>query len=210
MPSFDSTMLLSIPALVVAFTFHEYAHAKVADLLGDPTPRYAGRLTLNPAAHLDPIGLLMLWFFRFGWAKPVPVNPYLFRNRRYGEAMVSLAGPGMNLLLAFVSVLVYDSGAAAFNPAFQQIIYLLVIYNLSLAFFNLLPIPPLDGSHVLRSLLSGRSAYAYAQVEQYGMFILVALLWTGVVGQILGPLIRLAVILFDSTAIFLLRLVGLY
>lgn len=208
--TFDSTMLLSIPALVVAFTFHEYAHAKAADWLGDPTPRCAGRMTLNPGAHIDPIGFLMLWLFRFGWAKPVPVNPHLFRNRRSGEMIVSLAGPVMNLVLAFLAVLLYDSGLTAFNSALQQIVYRLVFYNLSLAFFNLLPVPPLDGSHVLRSLLSGKSAYLYARIENYGVLILIVLLWTGVIGRILGPLISLAVILFDGTAVFLFRLIGLY
>lgn len=206
---FDSSLLLSIPALVVSFTFHEYAHAKAADWLGDPTPRYAGRLTLNPAAHLDPIGLLMLWFFRFGWAKPVPFNPYLLRNRRYGEMIVALAGPLTNLALAFFALLIYHTGIASFNDSLQEIVFLLIIYNVSLAVFNLLPIPPLDGSHVLKGILSGRQSVAYAQLESYGMGILLLLLWTGIIGRILQPLIGIVLNSLDTVAGLLLRAFGL-
>ncbi len=206
---FDSSLLLSIPALVVSFTFHEYAHARAADWLGDPTPRWAGRLTLNPAAHLDPLGLLMLWIFRFGWAKPVPINPYRLRNRRWGEVLVALAGPLTNLALALFALVVYRSGITAFNAALEEIVFLLILYNVSLAVFNLLPIPPLDGSHVLKGVLTGRQFNTYVQMERYGMGILMLLLWTGLIHRILSPLVSLALGSLNTVASVILFPFGL-
>jgi len=189
---FDPDMIFRIPALLIALTVHEYAHARVAVFLGDPTPRYAGRLTLNPIPHLDPIGLLMLWIFRFGWAKPVPINPNNFRNFRQGVFAVSLAGPGANFVTAFICALVW----AAFYPQITGVREVAKVlawtyqYNLILAFFNLIPIPPLDGSQMVASLLPGRRAEAYERLAPYGPFILMGLVYLGVVGQLFDPLME--------------------
>jgi len=187
---FAQDMIFRIPALLLAITVHEYAHGKMADRLGDPTARYAGRLTLNPLAHLDPLGLLVLWLFRFGWAKPVPINPYYFRNRRQGLVLVSLAGPAANILTAFIVLLLLQLWPGTGFIA-QQILSLAFIYNLYLAVFNLLPIPPLDGSKILQGILPGPQAYAYSQLESYGPIILIVLIYLGVVGKILYPLVSL-------------------
>lgn len=186
----DISMLYRLPALLVAIIFHEYAHAQVADALGDPTPRYSGRLTLNPLAHLDPVGLLALWFFRFGWAKPVPVNPYNFRDKHRGMLLVALAGPGMNLLLAFLTMVflrVTGTSLASAGP----IVSLLLLYNVWLAAFNIIPVPPLDGSKVLAGLFPRTAGYYLAQVEPYGWVVLLALLWTGLLQRFLLPLVNL-------------------
>lgn len=205
-----SDMILAIPALMISLAFHEYAHAKAADWQGDPTPRRAGRLTLNPISHIDPIGLVVFWLFRFGWAKPVPVNPFLFRNRRYGDVIVSIAGPATNFILAFIAVFIFRSGIAAFNPALQTVFALLIIYNLSFGIFNLLPIPPLDGSHVLKGFLPESLKSKYQQIESFSMIILIVLLWTGIIGRILGPAVYSVIDLFDSIAFSFFRLVGLF
>jgi len=147
---FDPTFLLvSLPILLITISIHEYSHAKVADILGDPTPRLAGRLTLNPISHIDPFGLLALVLVRFGWAKPVPVNPYNFKNPRGGELLVSLAGPLSNFLLAWVLAIIYKNVPLPNNDFLSMIISYTIWINLSLAVFNLIPIPPLDGSHIL-------------------------------------------------------------
>lgn len=192
MLGFDADMIFRIPALLIALTVHEYAHARTAVALGDPTPRFMGRLTLNPVAHLDPIGLLMLWLFKFGWAKPVPINPSYFKNYRQGMLMVSLAGPVSNMILALITAFVIGILAKMqlLSGDWVKILWMTYSYNIILAIFNLIPIPPLDGSKVLASILPGRQGYVFEQLEQYGPFILMGLVYIGVIGIITYPLER--------------------
>lgn len=192
MLGFDADMIFRIPALLMTLTIHEYAHARAAVALGDPTPRFLGRLTLNPVAHLDPIGLIMLWLFKFGWAKPVPINPNNFSNGRRDMFLVSLAGPVSNIVFAFVTA--FLTGILAklglLSGDWVQILRLTYIYNIIFAVFNLLPLPPLDGSKMLMSLLPGRYAYALERIEGYGPWILMALVYIGFIGVITYPLER--------------------
>lgn len=183
-----------VPALVIAMSFHEYAHARVADRLGDPTPRYAGRLTINPLKHVDPIGLLMLVIVRFGWAKPVPVNPLYFRgDRRQGMIEVSLAGPATNFVLAVLAGIAM-AFAAYWSQKWPGAVHILrfldylLIYNVFFGVFNLMPIPPLDGSKILFNLLPQRYYYIYLTLEQYGPFILILVLVTGLHHLFLTPI----------------------
>ena len=193
---FDPDMIFRIPALLIALTVHEYAHARVAVFLGDPTPRYAGRLTLNPIPHLDPIGLLMLWIFRFGWAKPVQVNPYNFKgiSIKKGMMLVSLAGPLMNVFLALVAMILYKLclpyAQNEWVAILLQLIVPLIYINLILAAFNLIPVPPLDGSKILAGLLSDARAEFVYSLEQYGPVILLLLIATDLVGKIIWPLVN--------------------
>lgn len=190
---FDSDMVFRIPALLIALTVHEYAHGRVANWLGDPTAKLMGRLTLNPVAHLDPIGLIMLWLFQFGWAKPVPVNPYYFRNGRQGMMLVSFAGPGSNILLALATAfLIGILGKLQVDiGAFEKVLWLTYSYNIVFAVFNLLPFPPLDGSKIVASLLPGQMAAAFERIEPYAPFILMGLIYLGVIGTLLRPLQRM-------------------
>lgn len=182
-------LLTAVPAILIAITFHEYAHGKTAALLGDPTPGRYGRLTLNPLAHLDPIGTLMLLVARFGWAKPVPVNPFYFTgNRRRGMLLVGLAGPAMNLVLAYLAAFGFK---LAYNgsPLLQDFFRELLFVNLALAVFNLLPIPPLDGSKILQNLLpAGYSSFFY-RLEAYGPLILLLCLATGLISRVMVPVV---------------------
>lgn len=186
---FDPDMIFRIPALLIALTVHEYAHARAAVSLGDPTPRYAGRLTLNPIPHLDPIGLIMLWLFSFGWAKPVPINPFNLSNGRWGIMTVSLAGPGANLIMAFISALVFSIVAKLHigNPEIFKVIQWTYTYNLILAVFNLIPVPPLDGSQIVSSFLPPRQADAFERIAPYGPFILMALVYLKIIGAVIYP-----------------------
>ena len=162
--------------MVVAFTIHELAHAVVADRLGDPTPRRMGRLTLNPVAHLHPIGSLMLLLVGFGWAKPVLVNPLNLRGDRHAAmALVAAAGPLSNVALALLAVLPLrlvapGSAAGAFLAEF-------VFINLALAFFNIIPIPPLDGFKVLLGGLPPRAAEQLQPLEQFGFILVIAVVY---------------------------------
>jgi Zn-dependent protease len=186
----------AIPAILVAITFHEYAHGKVAYFLGDQTAKYQGRLTLNPIKHLDPIGTLLLIIAGFGWAKPVQVNPLQFKgDRKMGMTYVAFAGPLMNLVLGYLSAVAlrylltsgyYGPGAAYL----QQFFYLLLFYNVILAVFNLLPIPPLDGSKILAGLLPYKYYGVVQFLERYGFAILIILIVTPVIDLLLGRPVR--------------------
>ena len=187
-------MLLGIPGLVIAMTFHEYAHARAAVSLGDFTPRLMGRLTLNPTAHIDPIGLLMLFLVRFGWAKPVMINPSNFRQPKRDDILVSLAGPMMNLFLGFVAfyvMLLINAHRLDVSQITYTIIQMIFVYNVNFAIFNMLPIPPLDGSHILRNLLPPDLAYRYQSIERYSILIMIVLIATPILSVVLMPLFRL-------------------
>ncbi len=183
-------LLISIPGLILALSLHEFAHGYAAYLMGDNTAKYSGRLSLNPLDHLDPVGTLCLFLFKFGWAKPVPINPYNFRNRRAGIVTVSLAGPFMNFLTALVLSLIL-SVFVRYAPYsnVNEFIYLVLLYaiqlNVGLMCFNLIPIPPLDGSKVLLEFLPYRYREAFYRIEQYSSFILMALLFTNVLSPVL-------------------------
>ncbi len=181
-------ILYMTPAVLIGLTFHEYAHAAAAYRLGDRTAYHEGRLTLNPAAHIDVLGLIMLYFAGFGWARPVPVNPYNLRgNRGRGMLLVSLAGPLSNLVLAVAAAALL--GAFLWNvPYADRIATEIIRINVILAVFNLLPIPPLDGSKILAGILPGSQEWLY-KLEQYGTIILILLLFTGIIGRILNVLI---------------------
>ncbi|MDA8334852.1 MAG: site-2 protease family protein [Peptococcaceae bacterium] len=186
-------ILYSLPGILLALSFHELAHGLVADMLGDPTARRAGRLTMNPVAHIDIIGFLALLLAGFGWAKPVPVNPFLLKgNRRVGIIAVSAAGPLANLVLAIAGAIVYGAVAATGlgGPIIARMVYELIWFNVILAVFNLIPIPPLDGSQILGALLPGSQEWL-VKLQPYGVVILIVLLFTGVFSSIIGPPISL-------------------
>jgi len=165
-------LLYTLPAILIGLTVHEWAHAFVAYKLGDPTAKNLGRMTLNPFAHIDLFGFLMLIFVGFGWAKPVPVNPRNFKKFRRDDILVSLAGITANLLVALLATFLYYFGLLkwnlAGNEAFGSIVLSIIIIDLSLAVFNLIPIYPLDGSHVAESLLARRFPKAFLFLHNYG------------------------------------------
>jgi Zn-dependent protease len=188
--------LVWLPAILIGITFHEAAHGWAAHLLGDKTPARQGRLTLNPLVHIDWLGFMMLVLFKFGWAKPVQVDPRNFTgvSPKTGMMLVSLAGPGMNLGLALAGIMILTMvPAGSANPASgwaQVFIEPLVYINLILAAFNLIPVPPLDGSKILAGILPDASARLIYSLEQYGPLILLLLIVTNSVGKILWPLVN--------------------
>ena len=189
--------LVTLPAVLWAITIHEFAHGIVAYKLGDPTPRITGRLTLNPLAHLDLIGFLALLLVHFGWAKPVLVNPQNFRklSRKTAEILVAFAGPLANLLSAFVSLLIlkyFPFGTLPTNisePLYYMFGYSVLI-NVAFGVFNLLPIPPLDGSKILEAFLPPKLYYSYKKIEPYGFIILIIIVISPVLNWILLPLVN--------------------
>ncbi len=203
--------LIWAPPILFAITVHEFAHGWVANKLGDPTAKYAGRLTLNPLSHLDPIGTLMLFIVHLGWAKPVPVNPLNFKDPRKDMMWVSLAGPGSNILCAlgcgiiirFLSPLLAgaDPKTSLLGIFFYMVAFGLVI-NVVLAIFNLLPIPPLDGSKILMGILPPEYEYQIVQLERFGPFLLIFLVMISWMSRInffwifIGPFVSFFSILF--------------
>lgn len=197
--SYDiSQWIIKIPVLLFAITIHEYAHGRAALAMGDPTARDLGRLSFNPLPHIDPLGAICLFLFQFGWAKPVPINPRYFRNIRKDTIIVSLAGPLSNLALAFVAGLFIRFFFLPLETYCEFLLYLLLM-NIGLAIFNLLPLPPLDGAHVLENLLSPQAAQSFRQFGRYSPFILLAIIFldnfagANILGIILtGPMKSLA------------------
>lgn len=192
--------LIIFPGLLLSITIHEFAHAWTADKLGDPTPRHQGRVTLNPLAHLDPLGTLAMLLTRFGWGKPVEFDPYNLKNPVRDTALIALAGPVSNLLVALLLAVVARSGILPLEWVGLGIIQVLFI-NVALAIFNLIPVYPLDGSKILVALLPRRSAYEYDEImHKYGLFILLLLIFPWAnggspVSQIISPIINLVTVL---------------
>ncbi|PIE54811.1 MAG: site-2 protease family protein [Dethiosulfovibrio peptidovorans] len=186
-------ILLTLPAVLWAISFHEFCHGWVAYQLGDPTARNAGRLTLNPLAHFDVIGALMLLIFHFGWAKPVPVDPRYFGKPRRDMVLVSVAGIAGNLLSATVTALILHliPGPFLAIPALGRVMILMVYVNIGLAAFNLIPVPPLDGSKIIYPLLPRQWMPGWFFLERYGIFILLLLVATGAIGAIMRPIMVL-------------------
>ncbi|SFL15435.1 site-2 protease family protein [Halanaerobium salsuginis] len=200
-------ILLLIPILLFSLSLHEFSHGYISHKLGDPTPKAMGRLTINPLAHLDPIGSLVLIVTRrFGWAKPVPINPNYYKNPRQGIMLVSLAGPGSNFILAacfafiarlvvfFSSSTIYQLQQSGYGNLIQTtfiFFQLAVIINLSLGFFNLIPVPPLDGSKILMGILPPKfDKYIHKLEGPYGMILLLLLAYTGILWSLIGPLVN--------------------
>lgn len=186
-------ILINIPVTLIALTGHELAHGWVSEKLGDPTPRQQGRMTLNPLAHLDLVGTLLMILTGFGWAKPVMVNPIYYKNRKKGMAITAAAGPIANLLMAFAALLIYTVIQIIFlkigitMPAIVgTVVYVFIIRNLCFMVFNIIPIPPLDGSKVLGMFLPNKAYYTMLKYERYCMLLIMLLSFAGVFGNIIG------------------------
>lgn len=203
-----TSIILSAPAILFGLTIHEYAHALIALKLGDPTAKFMGRLTLNPLKHLDPIGTISLFLFQLGWAKPVPINPNYFRNYKQGVLLTSLAGPSANFISAtafgLLLRIIYSFSSVSPNSFIIIILEMFVFFNLVLAIFNLIPIPPLDGSKILYYLLPTTMAEEYAKLEQFGFFILIGII---ILGRLVGFSI-LSVIILPIIRIFSAIIIG--
>lgn len=201
-----SELIYTIPAVLLALSAHEFAHGFVSYQMGDPTPKKEGRLTLNPLHHIDIVGTLCLLLFHFGWAKPVQVNPYYYKNKKQGMVNVALAGPLMNYLVAFVSIFLFflvgksNSANGITNYLYSFLSYSAII-NLGLGTFNLIPIPPLDGSKVLGAILPESLYFKVMQIERYGTIILLILLYTNI---LTGPMNQVVDALLNG----MVRIVG--
>ena len=188
-------ILINVPITLIALTGHEFAHALVSTKLGDPTPRYEGRLTLNPIAHLDITGTILMILTGFGWAKPVGVNPMYYKDRKKGMALTAIAGPFANFIMAFLGVLIgtvllivgnYMGWSYSVMENINMIFYLFAFRNLCFMVFNLIPIPPLDGSKVLGLFVPNRTYYTILQYERYSIILIMILSLTGVFNSVIG------------------------
>jgi len=191
------SIIILLPGIIIGLSFHEFAHAKVATMCGDPTPKMQGRVTINPAAHVDPIGLLALIFVRFGWGKPVMINPSNFRKPRRDELFVSVAGVAMNFIVATVFMgilrLLYEFQLefmiSDLGRILNEVLIQVVIINIVLMIFNLLPIPPLDGFNILTQIFNLRNTEFYYRVYDKGFLILIILILFNITGRVLTPLV---------------------
>jgi len=194
--------ILAIPALIIASTVHEYSHALVAFKLGDATAKANGRLTLNPLSHIDPIGAISMILFHIGWSKPVPINEYNFQNPVWGTALVSIAGPISNIILAVISALIYK--LIPVTSFFSSILLVFITINISLGVFNLIPIPPLDGSKILRAFLPRGIRYYWEKSERFIPIIFLLLFILP-----FSPLSSLTSNLIGNALDFFLRILGI-
>lgn len=224
------SLILALPAVIVAMTFHEFAHAFAADRLGDETPRNQGRVTLNPLKHIEPIGFVMLLFAGFGWGRPVQINPVRFKRNismSKGEAIVSFAGPLMNFILAiifsFILGLVFKFNLLAnisstYGSLIIIFLYQMIFMNIGLGVFNLIPLPPLDGSKVLRHFLPTKSQMWFDSNQHIFYIIFVAIWIFGLAGVIISPVIEVIakgiMILVSKTLgidlLLILKFLGIY
>ncbi|MBT3457415.1 MAG: site-2 protease family protein [Thiotrichales bacterium] len=210
MPDFQSLLIYIIP-LLFAITLHEAAHGWVASKLGDHTARMMGRVTLDPTKHIDPIGTIAIPLvllisssgFIFGWAKPVPINFNALRSGKSGMIWVALAGPGANLLMAIGWLFVMIIAINMNIPVLIEMGRVGILVNCVLAVFNLLPIPPLDGSRVISALLPNRLSYQYNQLEQYGLYILLGLMFLGGFNYLVRPSVELLLSWFQYVLVIL-------
>lgn len=204
--------LYLLPAIFIGLSFHEFAHALAAYFMGDKTAKEMGRLTVDPRAHIDLLGFIALLVAGFGWAKPVPINPWNFKRRRLGTVIVSLAGPVMNLILAFLTVLIIYISTYVFNYDNEIVLGILIdifSVNVVLCVFNLIPIPPLDGSKILASFLPGHLEAKMYELERYSYIILIILLATNTLDFVLNPAIKFLAAGIENVVISILTLFGL-
>lgn len=213
---FDTSLILQklyyLPGIFIAISFHEFSHALAAYFLGDRTAKNMGRLTLDPRAHIDIVGFLALLIAGFGWAKPVPINPLNFKNRRLGTILVSIAGPIMNLLLAFITMIIMFFVFEIFQSTSEtayNIIEGIFIMNAILCVFNLIPLPPLDGSKILASILPGYLEDKMYELERYSSIILIILIFSNVLDKILTPMVTFLINNIQAVVVFFLSLFGL-
>jgi len=202
--------ILIFPVLF-ALTIHEFSHGYAAYKLGDDTAKRAGRLTLNPLKHLDPIGTIMLFIAHFGWARPVPINPYNFKNIKLDTAIVSFAGPMANFISAIVFSILFrlisPNQTMINHNIFIQILLFIIFINIALGLFNLIPIPPLDGSKIFGALLPDRLYFQYQKFERKGMFLFIAIILISnfaglnIIGGVILPPIRFFVRLLTGVSI---------
>ena len=190
--------LMILPGILIGLSFHEFGHAYVSTKLGDPTPKLQGRVTINPMAHIDPVGMVCLLLCGFGWGIPVQINPSYYKNRRRDEILVGFAGVAMNLILAIifsllvrVAVIVYQSTGSEIASIFYEILLKVVMINVVLMVFNLLPVPPLDGFGIVTNLFNLQKYSWYEKYYQYGYFILIFMVLIGWVSTILTPVMNL-------------------
>ena len=179
--------LMTVPILIISLTLHEISHGFASYLMGDKTAKYNGRLSINPLKHIDWFGFFMLLIAGIGWAKPVPVNMFKFNDPKKGMAITALAGPLMNVLLVFVSLILYALGIVFdWNVYVQMFLFIAIQYNAVIAMFNLLPIPPLDGSKILFAFLPDKYYYRVLAYEQYGMILIIILSFTNMTSKLIS------------------------
>ena len=190
---FITRLIFQIPVLLMSLTIHEFSHGYVAYLLGDDTAKRAGRLTLNPISHIDPFGLLMLFIAHIGWAKPVPINPHNFQNYKRDTAITAAAGPAANFMIALILAFIFNKMKFNANPYLMGMIYYGILINLALGIFNLLPIPPMDGSKILGGFLSDEAYYKFTAQERKGaqilmiIFVVSFVFKLNIIGRIIIP-----------------------